>query len=130
LQCETIKKGSKFIVGYIPYIDNISNERNVNHLITKCGLITSKANDSITVYSFQFQCSFWNEAKNPINKCHRNGCSAHILGKGINCIHTCVPFTVGGIPAQMHRRHIWYQVYMGDIWFRRWTIILHFTLWS
>ena len=28
---------SKFIIGYIPYIDNISKESIINHLITKCG---------------------------------------------------------------------------------------------
>jgi hypothetical protein len=98
---------SKFIIGFIPYLDNISKESIVNHLITKCGLSKSKANDSIAVFNLQVQCSFWNEVKKPINNCYRNGCSVHILGKGIKCIHTCVPFTVGDIPAQQNMRHFY-----------------------
>ena len=96
---------SKFIVGYIPCITNISKESIINHLITKCGLSRTKASESISIFNLEIERTFWIEVKKPINNCYRNGCLVHIIGKGIRSIHTCVPFTVGDIPAQMHMRH-------------------------
>ena len=98
---------SKFIIGYIPFINNISKEMILNHLVTKCGLSKTKANNSISMFNSQIERHFWNEVFKPINNCYRNGCLVHILGQGIKCIRTCVPFTVGDLPAQLQMRHFY-----------------------
>ena len=98
---------SKFIIGYIPFINNISKEMILNHLVTKCGLSKTKANNSISMFNLQIERHFWNEVFKPINNCYRNGCLVHILGQGIKCIRTCVPFTVGDLPAQLQMRHFY-----------------------
>ena len=92
---------SKFVIGYIEKIENVSESILINHLVIVCNMSTTKAKKNISLFKKNVFLEFWKFCIEQIQPAATNGMTMKVLGvDGTNTFYPRIAFHVGDDPAQ------------------------------
>ena len=92
---------SKFVIGFIEKINNISEAVLINHLVTVCRMSSTKAKENIAFFKKQIFFEFWQQCLETIQPAANRGIELKILGQyQTRIFYPRIAFHVGDNPAQ------------------------------
>jgi hypothetical protein len=95
------KDVSKFVIGFIEKMNNVSEAVLINHLVTVCKMASSKAKDNIAYFKKQLFLEFWKLCIDTMKEATNLGMKLKILGQeGTKIFFPRIAFLIGDDPAQ------------------------------
>ena len=92
---------SKFVIGYIDKINNISDAVLIHHLVTVCKMSATKAKENIVLFKKNVFLEFWKLCIETIQLSASRGMEMKILGhEGTKIFYPRIAFHIGDDPAQ------------------------------